>query len=79
MTVKLMTLSGKYRQFPDEGMWNTYNRWPDMKVITRRGTKNYFLSGNHPICLADPRLACKGQSKQSGSFRTHSKQLADEV
>lgn len=49
-----------------------------MKAITGRGMKNYFQSANHPISLADPRQACKGQSKRSGSFRTHRKQLADE-
>lgn len=52
MTVKLMSLSKNTDNSWKKGMWNTYNRWPDMKVIPGAGTKNYFLFGKNYFCLA---------------------------
>lgn len=55
MTVKLMSLSRNIDNLQTRDVWNTYNRWPDMKVISEQGTKKDFLTGSHPISLADPR------------------------
>lgn len=76
MTVKLMSLSKNTDNSWKKGKWITYNRWPDMKVIPGPETKNYFLFGNHPISLADPRPACKWQSKKSTPASNF---LADEL